>query len=513
MISIFCARRRVKRFLIIFSSFLFFSACNYAEVKSAVNNVENFFWVEIDQEDVRSNYDVTRLTVVDAEGSQLVCATGPLDGKFKIIPTESTGSEEDGEGGIRVLVELSALESQGSKIELIMQNEMARGYLESRFYEEVVTSMPKPGETITIKLEKKNLKIGYGEGGIKVSSIPMMPDFFKIDLNLEDVSSLISKGYDPFLAVVPAKDKDGKDVGLAGVLDLTRDPPVTQSGLIGISSPDTGWYMLANDGVKPGPCRYWILFALNNDYSTLRVYYHDGEIPQSGGTVDIEVEFAGIPVPNAAAFVVMAQPDAARLPTQYSDLTESYVLIAPEYDLSTINPWIPIGRDPTDNEKQLVEYSAFEGKLYGGSYKIRNVNLTGDAVGYHGYRYQGLFGFSNGAEFYDFWVYTNAPPLVFDKDTGQFDAFEATATGILVGCAHGGKFEKIATLHDSGKLQTNRTDGNGPNYAGGIIGWFKGDVDVAINDCFGTYSEASGGNQNNDNDNDFPDGIIYGKKN
>ena len=451
---------------------LVFSACNYVEPPPAMGQTETVFFVALDDAEVRSTYETIRLTLIDAEGTQLALSTGPTDGKYKIILPQAAINETN---KINFLIELKTQELLSDKIHTLAPNALARGYLRSRYVQITHNSVPGNAETINLTINNADLKVGYGPGHLKMADIPYIPDFFKIQLDLtsEGIEPLLDRGYTPALAVaidtpvVPGSAPVAwNDPGLR--FNLTSMPPIREEDVLGVASPDTGWFMIMEDEIQPNkPCRYWVFFVKDNDFTTSHLYYHIGVIPEFGGSITIEPDFAGIPIPDEATLKMLALNDAAReqisstLPFDISDLSESFVLTSPVYDLST-DFWLPIGRDK--EHPSGVGYSPFTGVFDGGKYLIWQIKLTGIAE----HNNYGLFGNVENAKLQNFNISVNTQETLNFSSTLSADE---TNAGMLAGRAVGVTLKNINVL--SGTFMVTRS-GSAANRAGGVVGLMSG---------------------------------------
>lgn len=456
---------------------LFLTACNYVEPAGMTNNTENFFWVTINDEKIRDAYKVVRLSLVNQVGTQLVVSTGPFEEKFKVVPPPAEDlTSEDGTAKVSFLVELKTRYPMGDHIKILAPNAMALGFLSSRFIEipeDSLDAPPTPGSTVTLTLEVSDIFIGYGPGSLTVADIPGIPPFFVVNIDLSGgagstIGQYLDDGYTPMLGIAMGRTSFGDNPPLD--IDFTKYPPISEDDVLGISSPDTGWYMLMNKDNAPAagtPCRYWIFFTRNNDMSTMHLYYEEGEIPATGGTVTVSPTFAGIPVPNAEALVMLSMPDAARQPP-YASLAESYVLTAPLKDdygsgysaITLMGQWAPIGRSGGNG------YSEFTGLFDGGGYVIYDFPLeTVTAITYAGH---GLFGSARNAIFQNINMpNTNVVPPGATVTVSNGVSASNIGVGWLVGVSQSCTFTNVST---NGALKAVYS-GSTPFYLGGVGGF------------------------------------------
>jgi hypothetical protein len=462
-----------------------FSACNYIEPAPSMGNTEIVFFVALNDTSVSGTYEIVRLTMIDAEGTQLAMSKGPIEGKYRMILPEAAINETK---KINFLVELKTQELLSDKIQTLAPNALARGYLRSRYAQIVHNEIPTNGQTITLTISNTELKVGYGPGHLKVSDLPYMPDFFKIQLDLTKtgIGSLLAAGYMPSLAVAidtPIVNNVRDDPGLR--FDLTKMPPINESDILGVASPDTGWFMIMESEINPGQdCRYWVFFTKDNAFATAHLYYHDAKIPELGGSVPIEPDFAGIPIPDVTTLKLLALDDAARaqisatLPVDISNLGESFVLTSPIYNLST-DFWFPIGRDR--DSIRGTGFSPFTGLFDGGGYQIWEINLTGTAT----YEDYGLFGKVENATLQNFNFAVKTESLTFASIINADD----THAGILAGFTSGATLKNIKVLY--GSFTVTRS-GSADNYTGGVIGRKSGGQDDSVT-CTTNVSASGGG--------------------
>ncbi|MDR0550736.1 MAG: hypothetical protein LBG72_01825 [Spirochaetaceae bacterium] len=441
------------------------ASCVYVDSLEEIN-AENYFWVEIDQKETRTAYSIIRVAVIDGEGAQLASATGPFEGKYKIVPPPDYTAEN-----LNFLIELNTLYPQ--ELKLISNKPMAREYLNSR-YVRLEKPFPQAGETVSLALPVSALRVGHSFGGLSPSEIPNMPDFFDLAVQWDDpgIEALLNSGYTPLYAVALAKESDGTNASLK--LNFTKSPPVNEDEIIGIASPDTGWYMLIykddyhqDEYLAEMGCRFWVFFMRNNDASGLRVYYQDGQTPEKGGVLDppLRPMFAGIPLNDVAVLTVLSKSDNERKGTPYEDLGEMYILTNRNYYIENTIEWHPIGRDPLTTTG--AGYSAFSGIFDGAGYNVAFYGGLTKGAGVH--NYTGLFGFANSATFRNLRLTIEEEDLQITDNGSNNAAFDGDdiATGLLVGSARGCTIENIRATGT--RLKVTRTS-NGGNIVGGIIG-------------------------------------------
>ncbi|MDR2490424.1 MAG: hypothetical protein LBD20_03370, partial [Spirochaetaceae bacterium] len=472
--------------------FFVFTACNYVEPPPSEGSSDIVFFVIINEAATSPTYQIVRLTLIDVDGTQLALSSGPAEGKYTIKLPQSAINETN---TINFLVELKTEELLSDKIHTLAPNALARGYLRSRYLRMPHNAIPANGETVSLILDKTKLQVGYGPGSLEVSDIPYMPDFFKIDLKLSHngIQPLLNKGYTPALAVAigtptPPGSSMPNDPGLR--LNLAHIPPINESDILGIASPDTGWFMIMENEIVPNSaCRFWVFFTKDNNYGTTHVYYHIGAIPDLGQTVEIEPAFAGIPVPDEAMLKMLALSDAERdlissVPgaVDIRDLSESYVLTSPNYDLSN-ELWIPIGRD--SSAQGGYGYSAFQGVFDGGGYQIWDLNYYSSPAEYVDF---GLFGYAQNAKLQNFNINVGADytqTLTFHSNLHA----EHTYAGMLAGRTAGVDLTNISV--NSGFFKVHRAVSGVDNYTGGIVGKKSGGVITNVTSS--TSVSATGG--------------------
>ena len=479
--------RVAKTFCPILVVVVTFTACNYVEPPPSLGNTETVFYVELDETETSNTYKAIRLTLVDAEGTQLALGSGPSLPQAAINETQK----------INFLIELKTQELLSGKIQALAPNALARGYLRSRYVKITKDRIPENGTTVNLELKIEDLKVGYGPGQLKVADIPYLPDFFIIHLTLTSagLQPLLNKGYVPAMAVAIAFDtaRDPPwDPGLK--FDLTKMPPIEEADVLGIASPDTGWYMIMEDEIRPNKlCRYWLFFVKENDFTTSHLYYQNGTIPVLGGVVEMTPDFAGIPIHNVETLKLLALDDntraqvSANLPFDISDLSESFVLTSPIYTLSRDPPmdplsadfWLPIGRNP--DALNGSGYSPFKGVFDGGGYTIWSINLTGSAE----YVDYGFFGYVEHATLQNFNFQVDPQTLTFHPTLNS----ENTNVGILAGVAQNSQLKNIAVK--SGSLMVTRVTTYN-NYVGGVVGNMAGSSGTGVTSS--VYVLATGGN-------------------
>ena len=75
------------------ATFLVCIACNYVEPAPSLGSTETVFFVQINETATTPTYQIIRLTLIDAAGTQLALSSGTSDGMYQIILPQSAINE------------------------------------------------------------------------------------------------------------------------------------------------------------------------------------------------------------------------------------------------------------------------------------------------------------------------------------------------------------------------------------------------------------------------------------
>jgi hypothetical protein len=473
------------------------------------NDPGEAFWVKLSlSDDVIAKYKVVRALIIDDEGAKIGESSGPFaDGngnnRFKItVPEKYAGTEQ------RFVVEFQRENSPLDSIVALRDYPIALGIMKAFYYqipEPVPTSdedesedapvppvkpvVPAAGGELLLPLDGEiktsDLQMGYGPKSIDIlMNIPGLPNLYKIDLDLSDVTSYIAERYRTQFGVVTKISSDGEPDGLE--IDITSSTLFNPNTVAGVCGGDD-WYMVMNDStIKEGDMvRIWVIFTKTN--SMPRLFYKDVKLLEPFATMILKPKFAAIPIADESYFQLMLLADMG-LPAPFNVLTadESYVLIKGGYDFSTtpelpvslpggisapsLHPWNPyptITIVPLSPVSTSDIFSNFSGRFDGAGYCIRNLDYSGP-TGYN--NNYGFFANTAGAEILN---------VNLEIKNAEGSVGSAYYLGGLVGWAGSRQvgaplyttvYTTINDVNITGS-SSNMLDAHGsPNHVGGIAG-------------------------------------------